>query len=144
MANSAVVIPLFSLDGHRVDRRPHRAGDWQRRSAKQELVHPVLVAVAGQVLEIEDFAHGDPDHRNHDPVPGLVRLSAFVGAHFAAPGVEAYGCDLLLVDPFAGFEAQARRITRSVGAPVMLRETVFHLAGSNNNEVAAPYLDALR
>ena len=51
--------------------------------------------------EIDDLLHRDADGRDHESVPGLVGITGFVVAHFAAPTVRADGGDVVSVDPFA-------------------------------------------
>src|SRR5687768_7277492 len=132
------------LDCLRIDRRADRPGDRQRRAAEHEFVDLVARAVVREVLQVEDFAHRNADHGYYDPVPRLERFGAFIRPHFAAPGIEADSGDLLLVDPLAGLEAQPGSVAGGIGAPVVLRETMLHLPGAHDHEVAAPDLDALR
>src|SRR5580658_6035958 len=56
----------------RVDRRAGAAGDDERRAAEEEFVDAVLVAILGELLEIENLAHAQPHGRDHHPVPRLV------------------------------------------------------------------------
>src|ERR1700730_17087321 len=60
------------LDRLRIDRRPGSAGDDERRAAKEEFVDPVLGAVLGELLEVEDFAHAQTHGWDDHPMPGLV------------------------------------------------------------------------
>src|SRR5262249_58677373 len=60
-----------SLDRQGVDRRADRTGDRDRGGDEQELVDLVGRAVVGELLEIEDLAHGHADDRDRDPVPAL-------------------------------------------------------------------------
>lgn len=50
--------PLPSLDGERVDRRSHSAGEWQRRGDEEKLVDAIRGAVIRQLVEKEDLPDG--------------------------------------------------------------------------------------
>src|SRR6266540_713881 len=135
--------PTASLDRLRVDRRAGAAGDDERGAAEEELVDAVGVAILGQLLEIEDFAHAQAHGRDHHPVPGLLRLGGLVRPHLDAPGVGADRRDLLVLAPVAVLEFHARRIAAGVAAPLLLLEAALHLPGAHDHEVAAPDLDVL-
>src|SRR5262245_8070206 len=135
--------PVASLDRLRIDRRAGAAGDDQRRAAEEELVDAVGVAILGQLLEIEDLSHAQTHGRDHHPVPGLVRLGGLVRPDFDAPGVGADRRDLLVLAPVAVLELDARRIAAGVAAPLLLLQAALHLAGADDDEVAAPDRDVL-
>src|SRR5262245_51658187 len=135
--------PSGSLDGLRVDRRAGAAGDDQRRAAEEELVDAVLLAVLGQLLEIENLAHAQAHGRDHHPVPRLVRLGGLVRPHLDAPGVGADRRDLLVLAPVAVLDLHAWRVAASIAAPSLLLEAALHLPGAHDHEVAAPDLDVL-
>src|SRR5580700_2344014 len=125
----------------RVDRRAGAAGDDQRRAAEEEFVDAVLVAILGELLEIEDLAHAQPHGRDHHPVPRLVGFRGFVRPHFNAPGVGADRGDLLLLAPVAVLEFDARRVTAGIAAPLLLADAALHLPGADENKVAAADVD---
>src|ERR1700730_770353 len=131
------------LNGLRVDRRPGGAGDNERRAAKEEFVDPVLGAVLGELLEIEDFAHTQTHGRDDHPEPGLVCFRGFVRSYLDPPGIRADGRNLLGLAPVAVLKLHARRVAAGVAAPLLLREAPLHLAGADDHEVAAPDLDIL-
>src|SRR5262244_4463300 len=91
----------------RVDGRAGAARDDQRRAAEKELVDAVLLAVLGQLLEIEDLAHAQAHGRDHHPVPRLVRLGGFVRSYLDAPGVGADRGDFFVLAPVAVLELDA-------------------------------------
>src|SRR6185503_9401592 len=70
------LIVISSFDRQRIDRRANRAGNRDCRRDEQEFVSLVGGAVVGQLLELEDLAHGHAHDRDRDPVPGLI--DAFV------------------------------------------------------------------
>src|SRR5215510_10053272 len=127
----------------RVDGRAGAARDDQRRAAEKELVDAVLVAVLGQLLEIENLAHAQAHGRDHHPVPRLVGLLGLVRPHLDAPGVSADGGDVLLLAPVAVLELHAGRVAARIAAPLLLGEAALHLAGADDDEIAAAYLDVL-
>src|SRR5215472_10329674 len=135
--------PMASLDRLRIDRRAGAASDDQWRSAEEELVDAVAGAILRQILEIEDFAHAQPHGGNDHPVPGLVRFRRLVRPHLDAPGIRADGGDLFVLAPIAILEPDAGRVAAGVAAPFLLLETALHLAGANDDEVAAADLDLL-
>src|SRR6516162_1494006 len=135
--------PTASLDRLRIDRRAGAAGDDQRRSAEEELVDAVVGAILRQILEIEDFAHAQPHGGNDHPVPGLVCLHGLVRPHLDAPGIRADGGNLFVLAPVAVLELDAGRVAAGVPAPFLLLEATLHLAGANDDEVAAADLDLL-
>src|SRR5262245_38813547 len=134
--------PLL-LDRLRINGRAGAAGDDQRRAAEEELVDTVGVAVLGQLLEIEDFAHAQAHGRDHHPVPGLVRLGGLVRPHLDAPGVGADRGDLLVLAPVAVLELDPGRIAAGIAAPLLLLQASLHLAGADDDEVAAADRDVL-
>src|SRR5215475_3177955 len=135
--------PMASLDRLRIDRRAGAASDDQWRSAEEELVDAVAGAILRQILEIEDFAHAQPHGGNDHPVPGLVRFRGLVRPHLDTPGIRADGGDLFVLAPIAILEPDAGRVAAGVAAPFFLLETALHLAGANDDEVAAADLDLL-
>src|SRR5499426_1434260 len=135
--------PAASLDRLGVDRGAGATGDDERRTAEEELVDAVLVAVLGQLLEIEDFAHAQAHRRDHHPVPGLVRLGGLVRPHLDAPGVGADRGDLFLLAPVAVLELDAGRIAAGIATPFLLLQATLHLAGADDDEVAASDGDVL-
>jgi enoyl-ACP reductase-like protein len=48
------------FEGERIDRRPHRSGDRQRRRDEEELVHAVAGTVVCEIVEEEDLADRQP------------------------------------------------------------------------------------
>src|ERR1700760_1582280 len=142
-ARSSGMKPTASFKRWRVDRRAGRAGDDQRRAAEEELVDLVLVAVFREFLEIEDLAHAQAHCRDHHPVPRLVRLGGLVRPHLDAPGVGADRGDLLVVAPVAVLELDAGRVAARIAAPGALLHAALHLAGADDDEIAAPDLDVL-
>src|SRR5215471_15554611 len=135
--------PTASLDRLRIDRRAGAAGDDERRSAEEELVDAVVGAILRQILEIKDFAHAQPHGGNDHPVPGLVRFRGLVRPHLDTPGIRADGGDLFVLAPIAILEPDAGRVAAGVAAPFFLLETALHLAGANDDKVAATDLDLL-
>src|SRR5215470_14272888 len=117
--------PSGSLDRLRIDRRAGAAGDDQRRAAEEELIDAVLVAVLGQLLEIEDLAHAQAHGRDHHPVPRLVGFRGLVRTHLDAPGVGADRGDLLVLAPVAVLELDARRVAAGVAAPLLLLQAAL-------------------
>src|SRR5580700_5165178 len=95
----------------RVDRRAGAAGDDQRRAAEKEFVDAVLVAILGELLEIENLAHAQAHGRDHHPVPRLVGFRGLVRSHLDTPGVGADRRDLLFLAPITVLEFYARRVT---------------------------------
>src|SRR5690606_41723882 len=59
--------------------------------------------------------------------------------YFATPGVGADGRNLLVVNPVGRIERQAGRFAARVAAPVALGLAALHVAGTHDDEVAAPY-----
>src|SRR5215813_2754272 len=135
--------PTASLNRLRIDGRAGAAGDDQRRSAEEEFVDAVLGAILRQILEIEDFTHAQSHGRNDHPVPGLVRFCGLVRPHLDAPGIRADGGNLFVLAPVAILELDAGRVAAGVAAPFLLVEAALHLAGANDDEVAAADLDLL-
>src|SRR5467141_873864 len=136
--------PAVSLNRLRIDRRAGAAGDDERRTAEEELVDAVLLAVLGELLEIEDLAHAQAHGRDHHPVPRLVRLGGLVRPHLDAPGVGADRRDLLVLAPVAVLEPDAGRVAARIAAPHALLEAALHLPGAQDDEIAAPDVDVLR
>src|ERR1700731_3883043 len=137
------VVRRLSFYRLRVDRRAGAAGDDQRRAAEEEFVDAVLVAILGELLEIENLAHAQPHGRNHHPVPRLVGFRGLVRPHLDAPGVGADRRDLFLLTPVAILEFDARRITASITAPLLFADAALHLPGTDYDEVAAANGDVL-
>src|SRR3569623_798950 len=135
---------MRSLYRMRIDRASGTAGDDQRRTAEEELVDAVVMAVLRELLEIEDLAHAKAHGRDDDPVPGLVGVARFVRPHLDAPGVGADRGDLLVLAPVAVLELDARRVAAGIAAPVVLGVAAFHLPGAQDDEVAFPDFDVLR
>src|SRR5580693_1574551 len=104
----------------RIDRRAGAAGYDERRAAEEEFVDAVLVAILGELLEIEDLAHAQPHGRDHHPVPRLVGFRCLVRPHLDTPGVGADRGDLFFLAPIAVLELYARRVTAGVTAPLLL------------------------
>src|SRR5262249_50124216 len=128
-------------DRQRVGGRADRAGDWDRRRHEHELVDLVGGAVLAEVLEIEDLAHGHAHDWNGDPVPGLVDAAfGVVRPHLAAPGVAGERGELGAGDPFQRLERKAGRVAAGTAVPAAGLEAALHLAGANDDVVAA--LDA--
>ena len=115
-----------------IDGRAGAAGNDQRRAAEEELVDLVLGAVLGQLLQIEHLAHVEAHGRDHHPVPGLVDVRGLVGPHLHAPGVGAHAGHLLLVQPVAALELEARRIAAGIAAPLAALVAGLHLAGAHD------------
>src|SRR5689334_21823124 len=129
--------PTASLDRLRVDRRARSARDNQRRPAEEEFVDAILIAILGELLEIEYLTHAEAHGRDHDPVPGLVGLFGLVRTHLDAPGVGADRRDLLFLAPVAVLEFDARRVAAGVATPVLLSVAAFHLSGADEDKIAA-------
>src|SRR6185312_5638898 len=127
----------------RIDRASGTAGDDQRRAAEEELVDAVVVAVLGELLEIEDFAHAQAHGRDDDPVPRLVGVAGLVRPHLDAPGVGADRRDLLFLAPVAVLELDARRVAARIAAPFAFGQAALHLAGADDDEIAAADGDVL-
>src|SRR5215475_13140476 len=121
-ARPSGMTPTMSLNRLRVDRRAGAAGDEERRATEEELIDAVLLAVLGELLEIEDLAHAQAHGRDHHPVPGLVRFGGLVRTHLDAPGVGADRGDLLLLAPVAVLELDAGRVAARVAAPLSFLE----------------------
>src|SRR5664279_5007776 len=133
-----------SLDRQRVDRRADRAGDRDRRRHEHELVDLVGGAIVGELLEIEDLAHGHAHDRDRDPMPGLVdALLALVRAHLAAPGIAGKRRQFGALDPFQRLEGEARRVAARIAVPAAGLDAAFHLAGAHDHVIAALERDAL-
>src|SRR5215475_6223283 len=142
-ARSSGMTATPSLDRLRVDGRPGAAGDDEGRAAEEELVDAVLVAVRGELLEIKDLAHAQAHGGDHHPVPGLVGLPGLVRPDLHAPGIGADRRDLFLLAPVAVLELDAGGVAARIAAPVLLHEAALHLAGADDDEVAATDLDVL-
>src|SRR6266540_1379629 len=139
----ATAAPLF--DGKRVGGRPDRAGNRDRRRDEQEFVNFVGGAVLGELLHVEDLAHGHSHHRDRDPVPGLVDAGlGLVGPHLAAPGVACEGRKLGALDPFQRLEGEPRRVPSRIAVPAARFQLRFHLPGAHDDEIAALHLHVLR
>src|SRR5262249_42369223 len=138
-------LPPRLLDRLGVDRRAGPPSDDQRRSAEEELVDAVGRAICGKLLDVEDLAVYDADRGDRDPVPGLehVRLGV-VRADLDPPGVAADGRDLPTMDPVQRLEGQTRRGTAGIATPLALPQAILHLSRTDDHEVGASYLDALR
>src|SRR5262249_54011203 len=121
MMGFAALNPSYdmSFDRLRIDRRARAARDDQRRTAEEELVDAVLLAVLGELLEIEDLAHAQAHGRDHDPVPRLIGIPSLVRSHLDAPGVGADRGDLLLLAPVAVLELDAGRVAARIAAPIL-------------------------
>src|SRR5437660_12735076 len=76
------------FDRQRIGRRSYRAGDRDGGCDEHELVYLVRGAIVGEILEIENLAHGHAHDRDGDPMPGLVDAGfGVVGPYLAAPGI---------------------------------------------------------
>src|SRR4051794_4867130 len=135
--------PTASLDRLRIDWRAGGAGDDQRRPTEEELIDAVILAVLGQLLEIENLAHAKSHRRDDHPMPRLVRFGRLVRPHLDAPGVGADRGDLFLLAPVAVLEFHAGRIAAGVAAPFLFRKTALHLPGAHDDEIALADLDVL-
>src|SRR5262249_22063586 len=71
-------------------------------------------------------------------MPGLVGILGLVRADLDAPGIGADRGDLFVLAPIAIFELHAGRIAAGIAAPVLLGETALHVAGADDDEIAAP------
>src|SRR5580704_16245941 len=107
-----------SLNRLRIDRRTGAAGDDERRTAEEKLVDTVLVAILGELLEIENFAHAKSHRRDHHPVPRLVGLGGLVRPDLDTPGVGADRRDFLVLAPVAVLEFHAGCIAAGIAAPL--------------------------
>src|ERR1700731_444616 len=137
------VVRRLSFYRLRVDRRAGAAGDDERRAAEEEFVDAILVAILGELLEIEDLAHAQPHGRDHHPVPRLVGFRGFVRPHLDAPGVGADRRDFLFLAPVAVLELDARRVSAGIAAPLLLNYATLHLPGADDDEIAAADGDVL-
>src|SRR5262249_7146901 len=102
-------------------------------------------AVVGEVLQIENLAHGHAHDRDRDPMPGLVD-SAFgvVRTHLAAPGIACEGRKLGACHPFERLEGKAWCVPARIAVPTPNLEAALHLAGAHDHVVAALDGHALR
>src|SRR5580658_10469120 len=141
--HDSAVAPTASFYRLRVDRRAGAAGDDERRAAEEEFVDAVLVAILGELLEIENLAHAKSHRRDHHPVPWLVGLGGLVRPHLDAPGVGADRGDFFFLAPVAVLEFHARRIAAGIAAPLLLGHAPFHLSGADQHEIAAADRDVL-
>ena len=89
------------------------------------------------MIDDEDLAHRNTAHRNHHPMPGLLRIGRFVGAHFAAPRIAADRSDFFLVDPFGRLEREPRRISAGVASPVLGALTLPEHARAYDDKITA-------
>src|SRR5579864_7690870 len=131
------------FDRLRIERRAGGAGDDQRRTAEEELVDAIVVAILGELLQIKDLAHAQAHGRDHHPVPRLIGFGGLVRPHFDAPSTGADRRDLLLLAPVAVLELDARRVAAGVTAPFTFRQAALHLAGADDDEIAAADRDVL-
>src|SRR5580704_13456135 len=131
------------FDRLRVDRRAGAAGDDERRTAEEEFVDAVLVAILGEFLEVEDLTHAQPHGRDHHPVPRLVGFRGFIRPHLDAPGIGADRRDFFFLAPVAVLELDARRVAAGITAPLLLADTALHLPGADQHEIAAADRDVL-
>src|SRR5205807_7596014 len=70
-------------------------------------------------------------------------LLGLVGADFDAPSIGADRGDLFILAPIAIFELHSGCIAAGIAAPVFFGETALHLAGANDDEIAAADRDIL-
>src|SRR6516164_474997 len=132
-----------SLNRLRIDRRAGTASDDERRAAKEEFIDAVVGAIVGEFLQIKDFAHAKPHRWDDDPVPRLVGLLGLIWANFDPPGIGADRGDFFFLAPVAVFEFHAGRVAAGIAAPVLFGETTLHLAGADDDEIAAADRDIL-
>src|SRR4029077_2073470 len=112
---------------------------------EHELVDLVGGAVLGEILEVEDLAHGHAHDRDGDPVPGLVDAAfGVVRTHLAAPGVARQRRKLGFRHPFQRLEGEAGRVAAGVTVPAPDLEATLHLSGAHDHVVAALDRHALR
>src|SRR5215813_2191708 len=135
---------VWLLDRQWIHRAPDRAGDRDRGRDEHELVDLVGRAVVGELLEVENLAHGHAHDRDGDPVPRLVdaRLG-LVRPHLAAPGIGGKRRELDPLDPFQRLEREAGRISPGVAVPALRRDAALHLPGADDHVVAALHLHVL-
>src|SRR5215213_762653 len=136
MTKKGLRAPL--LNRQRIDRRSDSARDRYCRRDEQKFVHGVGGAIVGQVLDLENLAHGHAHDRDRDPVPRLVDARfRFVRPHLAAPGVACERRQLGALHPLQGFERKTGRITTRITVPAAELLAALHLAGANDDVIAA-------
>src|SRR5262249_15678032 len=122
-----------------------RAGDRDRRCNEHELVNLVGSAIVGEILQIENLAHGHAHDRDRDPMPGLVDATfGVVRPYLASPGVACERRNLAASHPFERLEGRARRASAGIAVPAPGLEAALHLAGAHDHVVAALDGHALR
>src|SRR5262245_23051899 len=133
-----------SFDRLRIDGRAGGARNHQRRPAEEELVDPVPGAVLGQLPQIEHLAHVKAHGRDHHPMPGLVHLLGLVWPHLDAPGVRTHASHLLVMQPIAALEFEARGVAAGIASPLATLAAGFHLPGADDDEIAFADRNLLR
>src|SRR4030095_11725260 len=131
--------PVRLLDGERIGRRADCTRDRQRRRDEQEFVALVLGAVVRKRREIENLAYRQAHYGDGDPVPGLVGILCFVGAHLGTPGVGGDAGDLPLVQPIDGLEGQAGRVAAGIAVPALARQAARYVSRVYHQIVAAAH-----
>src|SRR5215813_13390327 len=135
---------VWLLDRQWIHRAPDRAGDRDRGCDEHEHVDLVGRAVVGELLEIEDLAHGHAHDRDGDPVPRLIDAGlGLVGAHLAAPRIRRERGELDPLDPFQCLEREAGRVAARIAVPAARLLAALHLPGAHDHVVAALHRDAL-
>src|SRR5215469_5103172 len=76
-------------------------------------------------------------------MPRLVGFLGFVGPNLDTPGIRADRGDLLLLAPIAIFKFHTRCVATRIAAPVLFSAAALHLAGADNDEIAAADRDIL-
>src|ERR1700693_5623111 len=103
----------------------------------------VVRAVRGEVLQIKNFTHADADHGEDNPMPGLAGNVRFIRPNLAAPGIRADRGDVRAANPVGSLKSEPRRVAARIAAPITGAEAAFHVSCADDDEIAAPYLNAL-
>src|SRR5205807_7773597 len=121
-----------------------RSSDRKGRRDEQEFIDAVGGGLLGQILHVEDLAHGHAHDRDRDPVPGLVDPGLrLVGTHLTTPGVARERGQLRALDPFQRLERKPRRVASGITIPASCFELGLHLSRANDDKIAALKYDAL-
>jgi hypothetical protein len=112
---------------------------------KPRAAYLMASGLVGELLDMEDLAHGHPHDGNGDPVPGLVDAAlGIVRPDLAAPGVARERRELRARDPIERLESEAGGVAAGIAIPAAGLETALHLSGAHDHVVPALDGHALR